>query len=85
MVDLMEVFTGHRSITRQGNYEMFDAPIGVNLRVEPGDKSDPFMLPEKEWETDDIIYPGHIWHQAAPRRATSHALQCWRTNLSCRQ
>lgn len=34
MVDVMEIFPGHRSITREGRYELFDAPIGVNLRVE---------------------------------------------------
>ena len=63
MVDLAEIFTGHRSITSQGNYEMFDAPIGVDLRVEMAEKSGPLISPEKEWETDDIIYPAHIWNE----------------------
>ena len=39
MVDVMEIFTGHRSITRDGRYEMFDGPVGVQLRVEAADKS----------------------------------------------
>ena len=56
-------FTGHRSITSQGNYEMFDAPIGVDLRVEAADKSEPFLTPEKEWETEEVAYPGCIWHE----------------------
>ncbi len=34
MADVMEIFTGHRSITRDGRYEMFDGPVGVQLRVE---------------------------------------------------
>ena len=42
---------------------MFDAPIGVGLRVEAADKSEPFLTPEKEWETEDIAYPGYVWHE----------------------
>ena len=57
MVDLAEIFTGHRSITSQGTYEMFDAPIGVSLRVEAADKSEPFLTPEKEWETEGRCLP----------------------------
>ena len=50
MVDVMEIFTGHRSITRDGRYEMFDGPVGVQLRVEEADKSEPFLHREKDWE-----------------------------------
>ena len=63
MVDLAEIFTGHRSTTRQGSYELFDAPVGVGLRVEEAEKSAPFLSPEKVWETDDTIYPAHVWRE----------------------
>ena len=48
MVDVAEVFTGHRSLTRDGRYEMFDGPIGVQLRVEEADKSELLLTPERE-------------------------------------
>ena len=42
---------------------MFDAPIGVDLRVEAADKSEPFLTPEKEWEAEEVAYPGCVWHE----------------------
>ena len=41
LVDLMEVFPGHRNIDRSGAFELYDAPIGVRLALEEADKSDP--------------------------------------------
>ena len=63
MVDVAEIFTGHRSITRDGNYEMFDGPIGVQLRVEEAHKSEPFLTAEKAWEAGCHLGPGNFWHE----------------------
>ena len=38
MVDMLEIFAGHRNITFDGRYEMFDGPIGGQLQVEEADK-----------------------------------------------
>ena len=46
MVDVAEIFTGHRSITKDGRYEMFDGPIGVQLRVEEADRCELFQTPQ---------------------------------------
>jgi len=62
MVDVMEIFTGHRSITRDGRYEMFDVPVGVQLRVEEADKSEPFLHREKEWEQEGHLGPSNFWY-----------------------
>ncbi len=62
MVDVMEIFTGHRSITRDGRYEMFDGPVGVQLRVEEADKSEPFLHREKEWEQEGHMGPSNFWY-----------------------
>ena len=63
MVDVMEIFSGHRSTTSAGNYEMYDGPIGVKLKVEDANRSEPFLMPEKEWELDRHISPYHVWHE----------------------
>jgi hypothetical protein len=63
MVDVAEIFTGHRSITRDGRYEMFDGPIGVQLRVEEADRCELFQTPEREWEAGDRMDPVYFWHE----------------------
>ena len=35
LVDLHEIYAGHRSTDRRGVFDLFDAPVGVALRVEP--------------------------------------------------
>ena len=62
MVDVMEIFTGHRSVTSDGRYEMFDGPLGVQLRVEEANKSETFLTAEKEWETGHFG-PSHVWNE----------------------
>ena len=73
MVDVAEIFTGHRSITRDGRYEMFDGPLGVSLRVEEAHKSEPFLIPEKEWETDVHMGPAHVWGEDGRLHMLYHA------------
>ena len=63
LVDVMEIFSGHRSTTRTGSYELYDAPIGVKLRVEEAHRSEPFLTPEKEWEVDRSLHPYHVWSE----------------------
>ena len=63
MVDVMEIFTGHRSTTRGGSYELFDGPIGVKLKVEEARRSEPFLMPEKEWEIGRDLSAYHVWHE----------------------
>ena len=57
MVDVMEIFTGHRSTTRQETYEMFDGPIGVKLRVEEAQRCEPISIPEEEWNLEGFEDP----------------------------
>ena len=61
MVDVQEIFAGHRSITRDGRYEMYDGAVGVRLRVEEADKSEPFIRREKDWEQEGHLGPSNFW------------------------
>lgn len=63
LVDVMEIFSGHRSITREGIYKLYDAPVGVQLRVEQANRSEPFLKAEREWEDYTYISPSHVWHE----------------------
>ena len=63
LVDVQEIFAGHRSITRDGRYEMYDGAVGVQLRVEEADKSEPFIRREKDWEQEGHLGPSNFWHE----------------------
>ena len=48
LVDLREVDGGNRGVTRQGTYGVYDAPIGVQLKLEQAIKSEPLVAPRSE-------------------------------------
>ena len=58
LVDLHEVFPGHRAVDRSGSFELYDAPIGVRLAVEEADKSEPL---EFEGNSDDLGNSVRVW------------------------
>ena len=61
LVDLHEIYAGHRSTDRQGVFDLFDAPVGVALRVEPAARSEPLLESEMPWEAVDSVNPLFIW------------------------
>ncbi len=72
MVDVFEIFSGHRSVTNDKRYEMFDGPLGVQLRVEEANKSEPFLTADKEWETG-YVAPSYIWNEDGRMHMFYHA------------
>ena len=61
LVDLNEVFPGHRAIDRSGAFELYDAPAGIRLAIEEADKSPPLEFdgavaalsnPVRVWQAD---------------------------------
>ena len=62
LVDVSEVFPGNRSISRQGVYDLYDAPIGVELKIEEATKA-PMVFQEKaQWETEGVS-PTYMWQE----------------------
>ena len=61
LVDLMEVFPGHRNVDRSGVFELYDAAIGVKLRVEEADKSQPLRFDEGDGR--GVGYPVRMWQE----------------------
>lgn len=60
LVDLMEIFGGFRYVDDHGFYDLHDAPIGVSLRIEEANKTDPILKAEMEWE-ERKMRPLGIW------------------------
>ena len=60
-VDWWEVFPGNRGVSRAGDYGLFDAPLGVSLRIEPPSSSKPILVPDRPWETRSAFQPQHAW------------------------
>ena len=61
LVDLTEIYAGHRSTDRKGVFDLFDAAVGVALRVELADRSQPLLEAEMPWEVIDAVAPLFIW------------------------
>ena len=60
LIDVAEVFPGNRSVSRQGVYNLYDAPIGVELKIEEAAKAPIVFDGEVEWEKGGLS-PGDVW------------------------
>jgi hypothetical protein len=65
IVDWTDVFPGNRGVNRQGIYDLYDAPVGIALRIEEADKSAPLLIAERPWEGDGQIVPVAFWQADA--------------------
>ena len=62
LIDTAEILAGNRSVSRKGIYNLYDAPIGIALKIEEALKA-PIMFEKKpDWETD-YISPSSIWKE----------------------
>ena len=61
LVDWSEVFPGNRGVNRHGVYDLYDAPIGIELEVELADKSEPLIVADREWEGYGQLVPLAYW------------------------
>ena len=61
IVDLTDIAAGNRAMSRAGRFELYDAAIGVKLRVEPAWKSEPLLEAVEEWEKGHFIGALFIW------------------------
>jgi hypothetical protein len=62
LVDMIDVFPGHRGTSRDGELELFDAPSGIRFEIEEAQKSEPLLEAEKQWEGNSIS-PLCIWQE----------------------
>ena len=64
IVDVTHVAPGNRSIDRQGQYELYDGPVGVELKVEQAERSEPLLEAVADWEVGGAACPLFIWKSA---------------------
>ena len=62
LVDMIDIFPGHRGSSREGELELYDAPIGIRFEIEVAKKSEPLLEAECVWEKS--ISPLCIWQEA---------------------
>ena len=77
LVDLREVDGGNRGVTRQGTYGVYDAPIGVQLKLEQAIKSEPLVAQDKPWESGGKFHPVRAWKE----NGTFHMLYSSRSGV----
>ena len=58
LVDWTEVFTGHRAVDRRGAFELYDAPVGIDLTIEEARKRGPFAF---DGPVEDLGNAVHLW------------------------
>ena len=63
IVDVFELFTGRRAANRQGVYELYDAPVGIQLKLEEALKSAPLEFAGMEWNTGGLGPPVRGWNE----------------------
>lgn len=61
LVDITEIFPGNRHLNDRGLYDLYDGVIGVQLRVEPAERSQVLLEAVAEWEDGESISPLFIW------------------------
>lgn len=62
LVDMIDVFPGHRGSSRDGELELYDAPVGIRFEVEEAIKSEPLLEAQEEWEGAHVS-PLYVWQQ----------------------
>ena len=60
-IDWSQTHPGNRGVNRQGRYELYDAPIGVRIRVEQARKSEPALTSNDRWEGGGNMVPLRVW------------------------
>jgi len=62
LVDMMDIFPGHRGESRHGELALYDAPIGIRFEIEEAVKSDPILQAAMAWEGRHIS-PLYVWQR----------------------
>ena len=62
MIDVAEIFPGNTCTSRQGEYNLYDVPIGIELKIEEATKAPIVIEGQVEWEAKGIS-PLHMWQE----------------------
>ena len=62
IVDLTEIFPGSRNLDHRGVFELNDGAVGVKLRVEQAERSEPLLEAVAPWEKGSGISPLLVWN-----------------------
>ena len=72
LIDVSEIFPGNRSVSRQGEYNLYDAPVGIELRIEEAAKAPVVFEGEVEWEKGGLS-PSDLWYEDGRYHMFYHA------------
>ena len=72
LVDVSEVFPGNTCSSRQGEYNLYDVPIGVQLKIEEATKAPMVFQGQAEWETEGVS-PSYMWQEDGRYHMLYHA------------
>lgn len=61
LLDWEDVFAGNRGMNRHGDYDVYDAPLGIHLKIEEAHTSEPLLVSETAWEGGGGLQPYGLW------------------------
>lgn len=61
LIDWTHVHPGNRGVNRQGRYELYEAPIGVRVRIEVAEKIGPIFRADQPWDGGGEMVPTRVW------------------------
>ena len=70
-MDWVEVYLGNRGMNRQGVYELYDAPLHIQLDVEEALTGPAILTSETGWEGSGMILPLTLWQHGRLRMAAT--------------
>ncbi len=59
---MMDVMPGNRGASRDGELELYDAPLGIRFEIEEATKSEPLLEALQPWEQNSIS-PLSVWKE----------------------
>lgn len=82
MLDWSTVFPGNRGIGKKKQYDLYDAPRGIQLKIEEALKSEPLLVAQDGWEGNGSLTVFKVWQDngryhmlyMAARGRTSHEM-----------
>jgi hypothetical protein len=61
LFDWRHVHPGNRGVNRQGRYELYEAPVGVRIRIEEAEKIGPIFRADQPWDGGGEMCPTRVW------------------------
>ena len=61
LIDWSSIYPGNRGVGRDDRYDLYDAPVGIELKIEEGEKIGPVLSADQPWDGEGSLVPMYVW------------------------